>query len=166
MQGIKRGKIYSRKRVDLADVIPLKVPFSIQIDVCSACNMKCEFCFHSDLESIKRNNIEFGIMSYETFTKVIDNIKATAEVKIKKLRLFKIGEPLLNPDLAKMIRYAKDAEIAENIEITTNGTLLTPRLADSIINAGLDILNVSVNAIDEASYRTKVRGGELRGFYK
>ena len=149
MQGIKRAKIYARERVNLGEVIPLKVPFSIQIDVCSACNMKCNFCFHSDLESIKRNRVEFGRMSYETFTKVIDNIKATAEHKIKKLKLFKIGEPLLNQELPKMIKYAKESDIAEIIEITTNGTLLTPELTDKLIESGLNILNISINAVDE-----------------
>lgn len=164
MQGIKRGKIFSRERVDLSEVIPLKVPFSIQIDVCSACNMKCDFCFHSDLESIKRNKVEFGMMSYETFTKVIDNIKKTSESKIKKLKLFKIGEPLLNTELPKMIQYVKESDIAEIIEITSNGTLLTPKLTDQLIEAGLNILNISVNAIDEMEYKRKIPKGTFEEY--
>lgn len=75
MSAIKRGKIYAQKRVNLGEVIPLGVPFSIQIDICSACNLKCNFCFHSDLDAVKRAGAAFGLMSYELFTRIIDDMK-------------------------------------------------------------------------------------------
>lgn len=75
MSAIKRGKIYAQKRVNLGDVIPLEVPFSVQIDICSACNLKCNFCFHSDLDAVKRVGVRFGLMTYELFTKIIDEMK-------------------------------------------------------------------------------------------
>ena len=154
MVAIRQGKIYSRKRTNLEDVIPLEVPFSIQIDICSACNLKCNFCFHSDLEAIKRAKISFGYMSYELFVHIIDDMKKHwAGKKVKKLRLFKVGEPLLNPHVCEMVRYAKDANVAECIEITTNGTLLTHELSRGLIDAGLDILNISVNGINEKQYQ-------------
>lgn len=77
MSAIKRGKIYAQKRVNLGEVIPLEVPFSVQVDICSACNLKCNFCFHSDLDAIKRAGISFGLMSYELFTRIIDDMKNT-----------------------------------------------------------------------------------------
>ena len=52
-----------------------------------------------------------------------------------------------------MIHYAKDADIAECIEITTNGTLLNEELNKGLIESGLDILNISVNGINEKQYR-------------
>lgn len=154
MSAIKRGKIYAQKRVNLGEVIPLEVPFSVQIDICSACNLKCNFCFHSDLDAVKRADIHFGLMSYELFTKIIDDMKTHWEGKrIKKLRLFKVGEPLLNPDVCRMIRYAKQEEVAEFIEITTNGVLLSEEMNRGLIEAGLDILNISVNGINEKQYQ-------------
>ena len=153
MAAIRQGKIYSRKRTNLEDVIPLEVPFSIQIDICSACNLKCNFCFHSDLEAIKRAGVSFGYMSYELFVHIIDDMKRHwAGKKVKKLRLFKVGEPLLNPHVCEMVRYAKEANVAECIEITTNGTLLTHDLSQGLIDAGLDILNISINGINEKQY--------------
>lgn len=154
MNAVKQPKIYSRPRVELGKVAPLVAPFSIQIDICSACNMKCNFCFHSDSEAIAKAECQFGLMSYEVFTKIIDDIKKSwGKKSIKKLKLFKIGEPLLNPNVCKMIKYAKDSEIAECIEITTNGILLNKELSVGLIEAGLDILNISVNGIDEQQYK-------------
>lgn len=150
---VKQGKIYSRERVNLGEVIPLEVPFSIQIDICSACNLKCNFCFHSDLEAIKHAGVSFGFMSYELFCDIIKDMKNSWKgKKVKKLRLFKIGEPLLNPHVCQMVRYAKEADVAECIELTTNGTLLTHELSQGLIDAGLDILNISVNGINETQY--------------
>ncbi len=154
MGAIKRGKIYARERVNLGEVAPLEAPFSIQVDICSACNLRCDFCFHSDSEAVKRAGIHFGLMSYEMFTKIIDDMRTVwGKRKIKKLRLFKIGEPLLNPRVCDMVRYAKEAEVAECIEITTNGLLLDHEMSMGLIDAGLDILNISVNGINEKQYR-------------
>lgn len=153
MKAVIQPKINSRARVELGKVAPLKMPFSIQIDICSVCNMKCNFCFHSDLEAIAKARCQFGFMSYEVFIKIIDDIKQSWGVgSIKKLKLFKIGEPLLNPYVCKMVKYAKESGIAECIEITTNGTLLNKEISLGLIEAGLDILNISVNGIDEIQY--------------
>lgn len=174
MAAIKRAKIYSRPRVKLEEVIPLEVPFSVQIDVCTICNLKCNFCFHSDADAIKRAGVKFGYMTYELFTKIIDDMKKSwGEGKVKKLRLFKAGESLLNPNICKMVEYAKQANVAELIEITTNGTLLNEEMNIGLIEAGLDILNISVNGISEEQYKktcnynmdfTKFRAG-IEHFY-
>ena len=154
MSAIRRGKIYSRERVNLGEVVPLEAPFAIQIDICSACNLRCNFCFHSDIEAVKKSGIHFGLMSYEMFSKLIDDMGTVwGKGKIKKLRLFKVGEPLMNPHVCEMVKYAKKAEIAECIEITTNGLLLTDEMSQGLIEAGLDILNVSVNGINEKQYK-------------
>lgn len=50
--------------------------------------------------------------------------------------------------------------MAELIEITTNGTLLNPKLSEGLVEAGLDIMNISVNGINEEQYRN-VCGREL-----
>lgn len=175
MGAIKRGKIYARERVSLEKVIPLAAPFSVQIDICSACNMRCNFCFHSDLRAINKEQVKFGLMPYELFRHIIDDMKDSwGENKIRKLRLFKIGEPLLHRDVCKMIKYAKDAHVAECIEITTNGTLLNEDLNKGLVEAGLDILNISVNGINEIQYEKtcdyKMNFGDFRrnieNFYK
>lgn len=153
MSAIKRAKIYARERTPLEEVLPLETPFSVQIDICSACNFKCNFCFHSDIDTIQKSGIKFGAMSFELFKKIIDDMKTGwGRQKIKKLRLFKIGEPLMNPDVVEMVKYAKTSDVAECIEITTNGTLLNPAMSLGLIEAGLDILNISVNGIDRKQY--------------
>lgn len=155
MNAIKRGKIYATQRTRLEEVIPLEVPFSVQIDICSACNMHCEFCVHSDQKAVKEAGIRWGMMPLELYKHIIDDIKVSwgGQTKIKKLRLFQIGEPLLHPHVCEMIAYAKKANVADYIEITTNATLLNQNLNLELVDAGLDILNISLNGINEKQYR-------------
>lgn len=154
MSAIRRPKIYARERTNLEKVIPLEVPFSIQIDICNACNLKCAFCFHSDSFAMQRANLQLGYMSFELFMKIINDMKGSwSGKKVKKLKLYSVGEPLLNPHVSEMVAYAKKADVAECIEITTNGTLLNEDINLRLIEAGLDILNISINGIDEEQYK-------------
>lgn len=154
MAAVRQGKIYATKRTRLEEVIPLAIPFAVQIDVCSACNIQCEFCVHSDHNAVKAAGVKWGSMSFELFRKIIDDMKENwVGKKVKKLRLFQMGEPLLNPKIVEMVQYAKKSGVAEFIEITTNATLLNEELSLRLIDAGLDFLIVSINGITEKQYR-------------
>ena len=86
------------------------------------------------------------------YKKIIDDI-CKFEKPIKVLRLYKDGEPLLNPHFADMIRYAKEKKCAERIDTTTNASLLNPKISLEIIEAGLDRINISI--IIRVNIRTK-----------
>lgn len=60
------------------------------------------------------------------------------------------GEPLLYPGLATLIRGIRDMGIGA-VRLTTNGFLLE-RMAPALKEAGLDALNVSLDAVDEAVF--------------
>lgn len=154
MRAEYKAKIENRKRTPLQDVLPLDCPFSIQVDVADVCNMKCNFCFHSDAEAIRRYNVRFGIMKMDVYQKVIDDIQSGwgSDAPIKKLRLFAHGEPLLNKQIIEMIAYARNANVAEIIELTTNGTILNHDFCLKAAKAGLGIINISVNGINAEQY--------------
>lgn len=152
MPAKKQAKIFSRSRVPLQDVVPRETPFSVEIDVCSLCNFRCNFCFHGDAREVKKSGVRFGRMEMALYRKVLDDLKRFPE-KIKKVRLFEFGEPLLHPDLPEMIRAVWDAGVAEYVEITTNGVLLTEESNLRLIDAGLSRINVSVNGVTAGKYR-------------
>src|SRR5438876_191929 len=58
------------------------------------------------------------------------------------------GEPLLHPDLVPLIRYMKAKQQHENIVVLiTNGFLLTAQTVAALNDAGLDLLQISVDSI-------------------
>lgn len=156
MEAKRQAKIYSRQRTPLENVIPLETPFSVEIDVSSLCNLRCNFCFQGDLDEIGRSGIELGLMTWDLFRKIVDDMREFPQ-KIKKIRLFEFGEPLLNRNLPGMIRYIWECGVAEYVEITTNGVLLTEDLNLQLIESGLSRINISVNATTEEKFRKITR---------
>ena len=145
------------KRTELYKQLPLATPFSIHMFVSYFCNFKCNYCLHSLTETqLEGKKFKKQFMDLEVYKKAIDDIAAFGE-KIKALIFAGHGEPLLHKDIARMVSYAKEKGIAERVEIVTNGSLLTHKLADELIAAGLDRLRISVQGVNAAEY-TEVMG--------
>jgi len=133
--------------VPLAPALPLATPFVVNVDPSSACNFKCRFCFQSGSGVFKK-----GIMDFKLYQKVIADMRCF-EKKVKTLRLYAFGEPLLNPHFADMVKEAKDNDVAEFIDTTTNGSQFHPVLNADIIAAGIDRINISVIGVSSEQYR-------------
>lgn len=148
------GHRYYKERTALETVIPLSTPFILYLDPSSVCNLQCSFCpcgrAHEDLwTEEKRNSV--GIMDFELYKKIIDDCKGFPE-KIKVLRLYKEGEPLVNPHFAEMVEYANNSGLFLGIDTTTNGTLLNPEMNRKLVKAGLSRINISVEALSGDEY--------------
>ena len=152
MKARNQAKIYARARTPLETVIPLETPYSVEIDVCSACNFKCSFCFQADRQQVRRSGITLGRMEMPLFEKIVGDLRAFPD-RIRKVRLFEFGEPLLHPQLPEMIRAVNTADVTDHVEITTNGLLLTEKLNLELVDAGLSQVNISVSGITEERYR-------------
>ena len=149
-----KPRIDLKYRTRLEEVIPLKTPFVIFVDPADTCNFKCKFCPTGDSELMKKTpNRNFGIMDFNLYKKIIDDI-CEFEEPIKVLRLYKDGEPLLNPHFADMVKYAKDKGCTSRIDTTTNASLLTKKKSAEIISAGLDRINISIEGINNEQYKS------------
>lgn len=148
MSGVTPGG----KREPLAKALPLEMPYLIQIFPVYACNFKCGYCIHS-LDRKQHGYISDEVMMpLDLYKKAIDDMKKTGR-KIKMLRFAAIGEPLLHPQIAEMVAYAKQSEVANSIDIVTNGALLTPELSDALIAAGLSKLRISLEGLSAEDYK-------------
>ena len=146
------GTRYTNDRTRLETVIPLETPYLVFLDPSSSCNFKCKFCPCGGAnKEYWSEGKKAGILSYETARKVIDDLTSFPD-KIKTLRLYKEGEPLLNKRLPDIINYARKKDVASKIDFTTNGSLLTHDLGLAIADAGIDRINVSVEALDDDGY--------------
>src|SRR5262249_22193742 len=83
-----------------------------------------------------------GVMSFELFTKIVDEC---AELGITHVRVHNYGEPFINRQLVEKVRYAKEKGIRE-VGMISNGSLITEQVARRMIEAGLDPINISVDA--------------------
>jgi len=140
------------KRTKLIDKLPLDTPFVAQVFPIYACNFKCNYCVFQ-IDKSKRGFISDKVsMSLDLHNKFIDDLTMFPN-KSKVLRYVGIGEPLLHKNIVDMIEYANSKNIANRIEILTNASLLTPKMSDSLISAGLDRLVISVQGISKKKYK-------------
>ncbi len=139
-------------RTRLADVLPLKTPFVVQIFPIYACNFTCEYCFHSVPVKERGFVSDWPVMKYDLYRKCIDDLEQFGE-QLKVLRFVGMGEPLLHKDIARMIEYAVSRNVALRVELLTNGSLLTNKMSDSLIAAGLSRMVISLQGLSGGKYR-------------
>ncbi len=145
------GQAPGGKRTVLAKVLPLDTPIILQIFPIYACNFTCKYCTFS-IPRINRGFISDKIvMDFELLKKCVDEM-ASFPHKIKTLRFVGMGEPLLHPRIADMVRYTVSKKVAEKVEILSNGSRLTPKLADALIAAGLSRLVLSIQGTTAKKY--------------
>jgi len=145
------GTRKSENRTRISDVTPLETPFVLFVDPSSACNFKCTFCPTGDLTLMKEIGRYQGILKLHDFEKIISDLSDFPD-PIKVLRLYKDGEPLLNKNLSQMVKLAKNSGRVELVDTTTNGALLNPRVSENIIDSGIDLINISIDGIDDDSF--------------
>jgi radical SAM protein with 4Fe4S-binding SPASM domain len=85
-------------------------------------------------------------MSWELFTKVVDDMKAFPR-RLKRVNSYKDGEPLIHPRFPEMMRYLRDADTTEQIWTKTNGLALKPELNKELVTCGLDMIGISVQHV-------------------
>ena len=122
---------------------------SLIIEPTNTCNLRCTFCFVT--EGMTR---EGGFMDFDLFKKIIDD-----SPDLEHLCMHNWGEPLLHKDIFKMIEYAKNKGV-NYVVMNTNGTLLTDKMIDKVVNSKLDIIRFSIDGSAETFMR--VRGVELK----
>lgn len=147
-----QAKIDVRNRTRLETVLPLRTPYTILFEPSTFCNLKCEFCVHYDQIGMKEANFTKGHMNMNLYKKMVDDLKQFPE-KVKSVKFCGLGENLMTKEFPEMIRYLKQANVAERIDCFTNGILLNPDVNKAIIEAGLDWINISVNGVNEEEYK-------------
>jgi len=81
------------------------------------------------------------------YEKLLHDIKEMG--RMNNLNLYGDGEPLLNINLSKMIRMARENDVTNFITVTTNASLLSEQTSIDLINSGLSYLRVSIYSIYE-----------------
>jgi radical SAM protein with 4Fe4S-binding SPASM domain len=148
---LEKQKVETRnKRTPLEQVVPLATPFIIFIDPCGTCNFKCNFCPCNMSNYNKKERHK--VMSLSLFKKVIDEI-CTFPEKVKVIYLYGFGEPLLNRKIIEMAKYLKKSKACNEIRIVTNGSLLSPKMNDQLVDSGIDLVRISIEALTEIDYK-------------
>lgn len=138
-----------KDRKPLQKLLPLDQPLRLLIDPCDMCNFRCNFCFQSKKEFHGKK------MSWEVFDKIVEQLKEFGE-PINVIHMYGLGEPMLNENLPQFVEIIKKNNLAKEVAITSNGSLLNQKISEELVKAGLDRLSISLNGIEDENFKKNV----------
>jgi MoaA/NifB/PqqE/SkfB family radical SAM enzyme len=123
------------------------LPRELYVEVTNRCNSRCQTCIRTFelLEPLRD-------LTLAEFQAIVDQFPV-----LERVVLHGIGEPLLNPELAAMIRYVKDQHPSAVVLFNSNAVLLDEDWQRALMDAGLDEFRVSLDAATAATY-ARIRG--------
>lgn len=121
----------------------------VRISITDRCDLRCVYCMPEKGVKLTQRRER---LSYEEILRIV---RLLAELGVKKVRLTG-GEPLVRKDLAPLVEGIKDVRGIERVVLTTNGVLLSEQLPQ-LVSAGLDGVNISIDAISEPVFETITR---------
>ncbi|WP_440613442.1 radical SAM/SPASM domain-containing protein [Candidatus Pelagibacter sp. HIMB1748] len=133
--------------------ITTNFPLHLDIETTNVCNLLCPMCprtIHLANESFS----ELGYISKEDYKYIID--QATAN-NCKSIKLNYLGEPLAHKELIWQVKYAKEKGIID-VMFNTNASLLTKEKSKDLLEAGIDNVFVSFDAVDPQEFSIQRKG--------
>ncbi len=131
-------------------------PRMVTVEPVSDCNLKCIMCPTHLTEKPK------SFLELKIFKKIVDEAK-----EFQDFFVFQgTGEPLLNPELFDMIKYAKENGI-KNISVSTNGTLLSDSKVNKLLasETSPDFLQISIDGHSKELFEKYRKGASFNKVY-
>lgn len=138
----------------------LTAPFPSQIivDTTEVCNLACIHCPHPEFKKSEHYSARY--LTPELNAKLVHEVRDFGYRYTKYLRYTSNGEPLVHPKIFEMLAYAKQHSKV-TVTLTTNGRLLRAPQRQKLIETGIDLVDISIDANTPETY-AKIRvGGDL-----
>ena len=121
----------------------------LRVSVTDRCNLRCTYCMPAELFGPDHAFLPRSeLLSFEELTRLV---RLAVGLGVRKVRLTG-GEPLLRRDLADLVASLAALDGLDDLALTTNGLLL-PTHATGLAEAGLTRVTVSLDALDEETFR-------------
>jgi len=130
-----------------------RVHDSLRISVTDRCNIRCFYCMPDLPDNCQPRR---DILTFDEIERVV---RRAAAAGVRKLR-FTGGEPLVRKDLPTLLRRVAEIPGIHEVALTTNGVLLAGHATD-LYATGVRRINVHLDTLDAARYRTITRRDEL-----
>ncbi|MFH0906892.1 MAG: radical SAM protein [bacterium] len=131
-------------------------PSMVQVGVVNVCNLNCAECCYGVY--ISRPEYRPVFMSHDIFRKIVDEVKEFPLSTV--LRFLGKGESFMHPSFIELTQIAKK-ELKQAVALITNGIALNANLSHQLLDTGIDVIDVSLDAFTAETYG-KVRNRSER----
>ena len=141
-----------------SDRLKAEFPSQIVVDITEVCNLACIHCPHPEFK--KSAHYQARYLAPELNAKMVDEVRDKGCGFTQYIRYTSEGEPLIHPRGYEMIEYA-----ARNsgvfVTLTTNGTIMNEKRTRKLLDSGVHMIDISIDALEPETY-AKVRvNGDL-----
>lgn len=133
-------------------------PSQVIVDVSEVCNLACIHCPHTDFK--RSEHYDGRLLDPELNQKMVDEVAKFGQGLTQYIRYTSNGEPLTHPKIYEMLSYAKKHS-GVTVALTTNGKLFKPATVDKLLDTGVDVIDISIDAFSEEVYQKIRVGGKL-----
>ena len=122
----------------------------LRVSVTDRCNFRCIYCMPREIfgpgyKFVPRNDL----LKLEEIARITRLFSGHG---VRKVRITG-GEPMIRRNLERLIEMLRDIDGVTDISMTTNASMLTLKRAESLRAAGLNRINISLDAIDEQTFQ-------------
>ncbi len=128
------------------------MPFSVTVEPTTACNLRCPECPTGNGALTRKK----GNITTKLFEKIAEEISSHAFY----MMLYFQGEPLLHPNISKLISLAREKKIY--VTLSTNGNLLNEEKIKTLLAAGVNRIIISLDGINQKTYEKYRVNGNIK----
>lgn len=151
-----------------ADIAPTKYgfqgrlkeefPSQVIVDVTEVCNLACTHCPHPTFK--KSEYYQAKYLEPELNARLVDEVRDHGQGRTQYIRYTSEGEPLIHPLGYEMIEYAA-RNSGTYVTLTTNGTIMNEKRTRKLLDSGVHMIDISIDAHTPETY-SKIRvNGDL-----
>jgi MoaA/NifB/PqqE/SkfB family radical SAM enzyme len=133
-------------------------PSQVIVDITEVCNLACIHCPHPEFKQSAYYSARY--LEPELNRKMVDEVRQHGQGLTEYIRYTSEGEPLIHPDGYEMIEYAI-RHSGVYVTLTTNGTIMNEKRTRRLLDSGVHMIDISIDAFKPETY-AKIRvNGDL-----
>ena len=133
-------------------------PSQIIVDATEVCNLACIHCPHPEFK--KSEHYAGRYLDPALNVKMVDEVRLHGQGLTQYIRYTSEGEPLIHPRSYEMIEYAC-RHSGVFVTLTTNGTIMNEKRMRKLLDSGVHMIDVSVDAFTPETYAEIRVNGDL-----
>lgn len=147
-----------QNRYGFFDRLTEAFPSQVIVDCTEVCNLACVHCPHPSFKASAHYGARY--LEPELNRKLVDEVRAHGAGCTQYIRYTAEGEPLVHPRGYEMIEYAV-RHSGVFVTLTTNGTIMNESRTKRLLDAGVHMIDISIDAFTPETY-AKIRvNGDL-----
>jgi len=133
-------------------------PSQVLMDITEVCNLACTHCPHPTFKASEHYGARF--LDPDLNSKMVDEVRRDGQGLTQYIRYASNGEPLAHPHAYDMIDEAVRRS-GVYVTLTTNGTIMNEARTLRLLEAGVHMIDVSIDAYRPETYAAIRRNGKL-----